>query len=71
MGYTIDDKFIQAMRKELSEERVLTDESMARHTTFHIGGNVDVFVLPASIEERTGRRHTRRGGFLRKAVFLY
>ena len=51
MGYTIDDKFIQAMRKELSEERVLTDESMARHTTFRIGGNADVFVLPASIEE--------------------
>lgn len=51
MGYTIDDKFIQAMRKELSDERVLTDESMARHTTFRIGGNADVFVLPASIEE--------------------
>lgn len=51
MGYTIDDNFIKAMRMELPEEQVLTDESMARHTTFRIGGNADVFVLPASIEE--------------------
>lgn len=51
MGYTIDDNFIKAMRMELPEEQVLTDESMARHTTFRIGGNADVLVLPASIEE--------------------
>ena len=51
MGYTIDDNFIKAMRMELPEEQVLTDESMARHTTFRIGGNADVFVLPSSIEE--------------------
>ena len=51
MGYTIDDNFIKAMRMELPEEQVLTDESMARHTTVRIGGNADVFVLPASIEE--------------------
>ena len=51
MGYTIDDNFIKAMRMELPEEQVLTDESMARHTTFRIGGNADFFVLPSSIEE--------------------
>ena len=51
MGYTIDGNYIKALREVLPEEHVLTDEPMARHTTFRIGGKADVFVLPASIEE--------------------
>ena len=51
MGYTIDDNYIKALREALPKEQVLTDEPMARHTTFRIGGKADVFVLPASIEE--------------------
>ena len=51
MRYTIDGNFIKALREALPEEQVLTDEPMARHTTFRIGGKADVFVLPASIEE--------------------
>ncbi len=51
MGYTIDGNYIKALREALPEEHVLTDEPMARHTTFRIGGKADVFVLPASIEE--------------------
>ena len=41
MGYTIDDNYIKALREALPEEQVLTDEPMARHTTFRIGGNAD------------------------------
>lgn len=51
MGYTIDDNFIKALREVMPEEQIFTDEPMARHTTFRIGGNADVFVLPASVEE--------------------
>ena len=51
MGYTIDDNYIKALREALPKEQLLTDEPMARHTTFLIGGKADVFVLPASIEE--------------------
>ena len=51
MGYTIDGNYIKALREALPEKQVLTDESMACHTTFRIGGKADVFVLPASIEE--------------------
>ena len=51
MGYTIDGNYIKALREALPEKQVLTDEPMARHTTFRIGGKADVFVLPASIDE--------------------
>ena len=51
MGHTIDGNFMKALREAIPEERVLTDEPMAHHTTFRIGGNADVFVFPASIEE--------------------
>ncbi len=51
MGYTIDGNYIKTLRETLTEEQVLTDEPMARHTTFRIGGKADVFVLPASIDE--------------------
>lgn len=33
------------------EERVLLDEPMALHTTFQVGGPVDAFVSPSSVEE--------------------
>lgn len=51
MGHAIDRNFIKALREVLPAEQVLTNEPMARHTTFRIGGNADVFLLPASIEE--------------------
>ncbi len=47
----MDENFIVALREATSEERVLTDEPMARHTTFRVGGVADVFVLPASADE--------------------
>ena len=51
MWYKIDDNFVKALHEIMPEEQILTDEPMARHTTFRIGGNADVFVLPASVEE--------------------
>lgn len=54
MGHMIDDNFIKALPKVIPEERILTNEPMARHTTFRIGGNADIFLLPASIEELLG-----------------
>ena len=51
MSYAIDKKYIEALRGVITEEQIFINEPMARHTTFHIGGNADVFILPASIEE--------------------
>jgi UDP-N-acetylmuramate dehydrogenase len=34
-----------------AKQRILTDEPMARHTTFQVGGPADVFFEPASVEE--------------------
>lgn len=35
----------------VGEENVLTDEPMSRHTTFHIGGPADYFLVPGSYEQ--------------------
>ncbi len=50
MRHLINGNFIKALLKVMSEEQVFTNEPMARHTTFRIGGNADVFLLPASTE---------------------
>ena len=51
MGYTIDKAFVKALRASIPETQIFLDEPMSHHTTFRIGGNADIFVLPASIEE--------------------
>ncbi|WP_143474417.1 UDP-N-acetylmuramate dehydrogenase [Proteiniborus sp. DW1] len=38
-------------RSIIEKGTVLTDESMSKHTSFKIGGPVDVFVMPGTIEE--------------------
>ena len=35
----------------LPEERLLKDEPMSRHTTFHVGGPAEVMFLPSGEEE--------------------
>ena len=35
----------------VSEDRVLMDEAMKKHTTFRVGGPADYFVVPANSEE--------------------
>ncbi|MBR1886461.1 MAG: UDP-N-acetylmuramate dehydrogenase [Schwartzia sp.] len=51
MTCQINFQLIQALRNVIPAERVLVDEPMVRRTTFRIGGNADIFVLPASIDE--------------------
>lgn len=37
----------------VTEDNVLTDELMSRHTTFRVGGPADYYVMPASINQIT------------------
>ncbi len=51
----MEDDFLQKLLEELYRvlppERVLTNEPMARHTTFRLGGPADAFVLPETADE--------------------
>ena len=51
MNYKIDEQAMDALGKIIASDRFFIDEPMARHTTFRIGGNADVFVLPSSTDE--------------------
>lgn len=42
-----------ALTQILGAQNVLTDEPMARHTTFKIGGPADILVTPQSVEQIT------------------
>ena len=39
------------IKKIVSEDKVLINEPMSKHTTFRIGGNADFFVVPTTMEE--------------------
>ncbi len=41
----------ELLTRTVGEGRILTNESMSRHTTFRIGGPADVFAVPRTIEE--------------------
>lgn len=45
------DLLIERLEEYFPAARLLIDEPMAAHTTFKVGGPVDVFVSPASLEE--------------------
>ncbi len=51
MNCKIDEQTVTALQKLIPADRIFTNEPMARHTTFRIGGNADIFVLPSSKEE--------------------
>ena len=42
--------FYNKLKTVISEERILIDEPMSKHTTFRIGGTADIFVSPEIIE---------------------
>lgn len=44
-------KISESLKAIVGEENIFTDEPMCNHTTFKIGGNADVLVLPNSKEE--------------------
>ena len=41
----------ELLRQELSDLLILRDESLSRHTTFHIGGNASLMIFPQSVKE--------------------
>ena len=42
---------INSIRKIVPDVRIRTDEPMAQHTSFRIGGTADVFVIVCNEEE--------------------
>ena len=43
--------FLNRLQDILKQEQILTQEPMKLHTTFKVGGPVDVFVKPESVEQ--------------------
>ncbi len=41
----------ELLTRAVGEDRILTNESMSRHTTFRIGGSADIFAMPRTKEE--------------------
>lgn len=42
---------LERLKKIIPQERIFLNEPMSKHTTFKIGGNADIFVMPATGEE--------------------
>lgn len=42
---------LEVLRQKIAPERVLTKEPMKNHTTFRIGGEAELYVIPETIEE--------------------
>ena len=42
---------LDEIKRIAGEENVLCEEPLSKHTTFHIGGNAKVFVMPQYIED--------------------
>lgn len=47
----MEELFYNKLKKILSEDQIKLDESMELHTSLHIGGKADYFVMPGSIDE--------------------
>lgn len=44
---------VNVLKQKFRENQLLFDEPMKKHTSFKIGGNADILVLPQSVEEIT------------------
>ncbi len=47
----MEDRFYQKLVHALSQEQVKIKEKMENHTSLHIGGEADYFVIPGTVEE--------------------
>ena len=45
------DKAYQALSEIMQGDQLLRDESMKKHTSFRIGGLVDLMILPRKVEQ--------------------
>ncbi|GMQ60213.1 UDP-N-acetylmuramate dehydrogenase [Vallitalea sediminicola] len=45
------DRITKELTKEIRKENVGKDERMAKHTTFRVGGNADLFISPSNVNE--------------------
>ena len=43
-------EFYQEITKKISKDDILLNEPMSKHTSFHIGGNADIFINVTNIE---------------------
>ncbi|GKX30428.1 UDP-N-acetylenolpyruvoylglucosamine reductase [Vallitalea longa] len=44
---------VEELTKEINKEHVLRNEKMSKHTTFKVGGSVDIFISPSNTKELT------------------
>jgi UDP-N-acetylmuramate dehydrogenase len=52
-NYLLDQELLTSLKGILSEENILIDEPMSRHTTFKTGGPARLFIRPTTAEELT------------------
>lgn len=50
-GEHMKEKFKEKLFNIIDKGKIKVDESLKKHTTFHIGGNADYFIEPESVEE--------------------
>lgn len=63
----IPDKVIQAFDGSEIEYRL--NEPLSKHTTFRIGGNADIFVMPKSVDDLICTvEHLKRSGDRKSVV---
>lgn len=46
-----DGAFLEAIKKIVPSENILLNEPLAKHTTFKIGGPLDIFINVSSTQE--------------------
>lgn len=46
MGRFVNGQLLEELKQILSEEQILTEEPMSRHTTFRVGGPAEVLAQP-------------------------
>ncbi len=56
----IQQEFCQKIKKQLTAGTLLERELMSRHTSFRIGGPVDIFVQPSNVDELWNVLHLAR-----------
>ena len=52
-NYLLNQELLTSLKGILSEENILIDEPMSRHTTFKTGGPARLFIRPADVSELT------------------